>query len=195
MDTKLFYDAKPPTFLVLVQENPKDSDVKLSDDDECIDDPDYHPTQAEEARYTSFESMNEEQVGSTSTFPKVPPHRKRRGKNVLKIVSLAELKDTPELSLPPDQNKRKIIWKYEDNETFQVPGPNFEPRFDLKTPTQYFKTLFIDKMIKHIDHHTNLYSFEELGDPIKTSSEAIPCNTTHHGFSPFPAIGDYWHHE
>ncbi|CAB4061700.1 unnamed protein product [Lepeophtheirus salmonis] len=117
------------TALDVFWENPNHSDVELSDGDECIDDPDYHPTQAEETRYTSFESMNEEQVASINTFPKLPSHKKRRGKNILNPVSLAELECTPELSSPPDQNKRRIIWKYEGIETFQAPDPSFEPLF------------------------------------------------------------------
>uniref|UniRef100_A0A3B5LLW8 PiggyBac transposable element-derived protein domain-containing protein n=1 Tax=Xiphophorus couchianus TaxID=32473 RepID=A0A3B5LLW8_9TELE len=49
----------------------------------------------------------------------------------------------------------------------------FEPPEAVPSPFQYFKMLFTDEMIEHIAHHTNLYSAQELGDPIKTSPEEI----------------------
>lgn len=51
-------------------------------------------------------------------------------------------------------------------------------------------------MIEHITHHTNLYSAQELGDPIKTSCEEIEdflAILLFVGVFHFPAIEDYWH--
>ena len=62
MDTKTFYGARPHTFLALMPENPQDFDAGLSDDNDQIDDPDYQPTQAEESRDTSFNSMDGERL-------------------------------------------------------------------------------------------------------------------------------------
>ncbi|XP_034533121.1 piggyBac transposable element-derived protein 3-like [Notolabrus celidotus] len=53
-------------------------------------------------------------------------------------------------------------------------------------------------MIEHIAHHTNLYSAQELGDPIKTSPEEIEdflAILLYMGVFNFPSLEDYWHHE
>uniref|UniRef100_A0A3B3QTZ4 PiggyBac transposable element-derived protein domain-containing protein n=1 Tax=Paramormyrops kingsleyae TaxID=1676925 RepID=A0A3B3QTZ4_9TELE len=166
MDCKTFYGARPRNFLALIPENPQDSDVDLSDeDDDQTDDPDYQPTQGEDTGDTSFESMDEEEIEPTSSYSKPPPHKKRRkGKNTLKTVSMVEPEDTSE-----------------------PPGPN-----------KYFKTLFTDEMIEHIVQHTNLYSAQELRDPIKTSPveiESFLAILIFMGVFSYPAMEDYWHHE
>uniref|UniRef100_A0A3P8S7U4 PiggyBac transposable element-derived protein domain-containing protein n=1 Tax=Amphiprion percula TaxID=161767 RepID=A0A3P8S7U4_AMPPE len=107
-----------------------------------------------------------------------PIRRREEEKNVLKTISLAELEDSPDLTSPLSQNKGRRIWKYED--------------------IDYFKTLFTDKMIEHIAHHTNLYSAQELEDPIKTSPDEIEdflAVLLFMGVFTFPAIEDYWHHK
>ncbi|KAL7393908.1 hypothetical protein ABVT39_017573 [Epinephelus coioides] len=68
MDSKKCYGSRPRTFLALVPENPHDSDADLSDEDE-VEDPDYLPPQsyAEVVGDHSFESLDEEEMPSTST--------------------------------------------------------------------------------------------------------------------------------
>ena len=119
--------------------------------------------------------MDEEDIASTSSSSKIPPCKKKtKGKNSLKTVSLKEPQDTSDPSSPPGLNKgREKIWKHEDIEMSQVPDSRFEPPDAVKTPFQYFKTLFTDKIIEHIAQQTNLYSAQELGDPIKTSPQEI----------------------
>lgn len=199
MDAKSFYGARPRTLLALIPDNPQDSDADLSDGDDCVEDPDYQPTQAEENGESSFESMDEEEVVPRSTCPEPLPRKKsRRGKNTLKTVSLLELEDTPDPSSPPAQNKGRRIWKSEDIEAANVPDASFEPPDAVKTPFQYFKALFTDEMIEHIAHHTNLYSTQELGDPIKTNPGEIEdflAILLFMGVFNFPAMEDYWHHE
>ncbi|XP_010796031.1 piggyBac transposable element-derived protein 3-like [Notothenia coriiceps] len=98
--------------------------------------------------------------------------------------------------IPGPQKGTERIWKKEDIEQFQVPDSRFEPQDEVKTPFQYFKTIFTDQMIEHITHHTNLYSAQELGDPIKTSCEEIEdflAILLFMGVFHFPAIEDYWH--
>lgn len=68
----------------------------------------------------------------------------------------------------------------------------------LHTPFQYFKMLFTDEIIERIAHHTNLYSAQELGDPIKTSPEEIEdflAILLFMGVFNFASLEDYWHHE
>ncbi|XP_028324766.1 piggyBac transposable element-derived protein 3-like [Gouania willdenowi] len=202
MDAKTFYGARPRTLLALVPENPQDSDGDLSDDDPT-DDPDYLPTPEDDSGDTSFDSMDEEPIASTSSSPEPPSKKRRKGKNSLKTVSLAELEDEPG---PKSTSGTKMgtkkgarrPWRYEDIEAFQVPGSSFNPPDAIKTPFQYFKTLFTDEMIAHISQHTNLYSAQELGDPIRTSSQEIErflSMLLFMGVFNFPAIDDYWHHE
>lgn len=57
----------------------------------------------------------------------------------------------------------------------------------MQTPLQYFKMPFNDNMIEHIVHHTDLYSAQELGDPIKINPEQIEDF--------FPSLEDYRNHE
>lgn len=195
MDVKSFYGSRPRTFLALVPENPEDSDADLSDDDP-VDDPDYLPTPAEENGDTSFDSMDEEEVASTSSSSKPPSKKKRRmGKNSLKTVSLAKIKDTPEPSPPDGKEGRRRLWRHEDIETFQVPVSSFNLPDAVKTPFQYFKMLFTDEMITHISEQTNLYTAQELGDPISTTPEEIEkflAMLLFMGVFSFPAIDDYW---
>ncbi|XP_062851349.1 piggyBac transposable element-derived protein 3-like [Trichomycterus rosablanca] len=200
MDTKIFYGARPRSVLALIPENPQESDGDLSDDDDQIEDPDYLPTQTEDSGETSFESMDEEDIVSTSSSSKPPPRKKKmKEKNSLKTVSLEEPEDTSDPTSPLGLNKgREKIWKHEDIGTFQVPDSRFEPPDAVKTPFQYFKTLFTDKMIEHIAQQTNLYSAQELGDPIKTSPQEIEeflAILLFMGVFSFPSIEDYWHHE
>lgn len=112
---------------------------------------------------------------------------------------MEEPQDTPDPCSPSGPNKgTRRIWKHEDIEEFHVPDSRFEPPEAVKTPFQYFKMLFTDKMIEHIAHHTNLYSAQELGDPIKTSPEEIEDFLTillFMGVLNFPATEDYWHHD
>ncbi|KAM3850292.1 piggyBac transposable element-derived protein 2-like [Diretmus argenteus] len=151
--------------------------------------------------------------------PAQPPRKKNKkgkGKHSLKSVSLADLESDPEPSTSggetrsggkkrkkPNNNQSnpttstRIIWKKKDIEDFQVPDKIFETPEELKTPFQYFKELFTDQMIEHISHHTNLYSAQELGDPIKTSPEEMEkflAVLLFMGVFNFPAIDDYWHH-
>lgn len=157
MDTKTFYDARPRTFLALVPENPQDSDADLSDDDPT-DDPDYLPIPADDSGDTSFDSMDKEDIASTSSSSKPPSKKKKRkGKNSLKTVSLAELGDKPDPRSPPRTKEgARRLWRYKDIEAFQVPGSSFNPPDAIKTPFQYFKILFTDEMIEHISAHQSL---------------------------------------
>ncbi|XP_070762031.1 uncharacterized protein [Enoplosus armatus] len=118
----------------IFKENPQDSDADLSDDDP-VEDPDYLPTPAEESGETSFESMDEEEVASTSSSLQPPSKKKRRkGENSLKTVSLDELQDTPDPSLPGAKKGRRRLWLREDIETSQVPDSSFNP----PDPDNYF---------------------------------------------------------
>uniref|UniRef100_A0A8C1CNC5 PiggyBac transposable element-derived protein domain-containing protein n=1 Tax=Cyprinus carpio carpio TaxID=630221 RepID=A0A8C1CNC5_CYPCA len=74
----------------------------------------------------------------------------------------------------------------------------FEPPVVVQSPFQYFRMLFTDEMIQHVAHHTNLYSAQELGDPIKTNPEEIEdflSMLLFMGVFKFPSLEDYWHHE
>ncbi|KAL7373501.1 hypothetical protein ABVT39_007950 [Epinephelus coioides] len=75
MDPKKFYGSRPRTFLALVPENPHDSDADLSDEDDKVEDPNYLQPQsdAEVVRDHSFESLDEEEMPSTSTSSTPPP--------------------------------------------------------------------------------------------------------------------------
>lgn len=194
MDTKSFYGTRNRNFLAVIPENPQESDAEdLSDDDDEIDDPEYLPTLTEAC---PFESLDDEEASaSTSSAP--PPRRKRRGKNTLKVISLEELEEISGPSSLPGPNKgTERIWKNEDIEPFQVPDSRFEPPDEVKTPFVYFKALFTDQMIEHITHHTNLYSAQELGDPVRTNCEEIEdflAMLLFMGVFNFPAIEDYWH--
>lgn len=75
MDAKTFYGARPRTLLALVPENPQESDGDLSDNDDTVEDPDFHPTQASDDEDNSLESLGEEETSRASTQP---PHKKRR---------------------------------------------------------------------------------------------------------------------
>lgn len=107
------------------------------------------------------------------------------------------LEEIPGPNSPSGPNKgTERIWKKQDIEPFQVSDSSFEHPDEVKTPFQYFKTLFTDEMIEHITHHTNLYSAQELGDPIKTSCEEIEdflAMLLFMGVFNFPAMEDYWH--
>uniref|UniRef100_A0A3Q2SZ84 PiggyBac transposable element-derived protein domain-containing protein n=1 Tax=Fundulus heteroclitus TaxID=8078 RepID=A0A3Q2SZ84_FUNHE len=203
MDSKTFYASRTHNSQALIPEQPQDSDADLSSDDDEIEDPDYHPTQEEDE--TSFDSMfeeeEEEETPNTSSSSKPPPRKKRRkGKNTLKRISVRELDETLEQSTPQDPKKAtRRIWKYEDIDKFHVPASVFEAPDAVKTPLQHFKSLFTDEMIQHIAHHTNLYSAQELGDPINCSPEEIEIFLAMllvmgHVFT-FPAMEDYWHHD
>ena len=199
MDAKRFYGARQRTLLALVPEHPEDSDADLSDNDDLIEDSDYHPTPAEVAGDGPFESLEEEAPSTSSSTTQPPLKKRRKGKSALKAVSLEETGDTPDPSSPSGPNKGKeIIWKHEDIEGFEAPVSRFEPPEAVQTPFQYFKRLFTDEMIKHIGHHTNLYSAQELGDPIKTSPEEIQdflAILLFMGVFTFPSLEDYWHYE
>ena len=41
------------------------------------------------------------------------------------------------------------------------------------TPLQYLKLFWDYNILKHIPHHTNLYSVQESGKPIKTNAKEI----------------------
>ena len=77
MDTKTFYGARPHTFLALMPENPQDFDAGLSDDNDQIDDPDYQPTQAEESRDTSFDSMDGGEAATAHSSSTTVEEKKR----------------------------------------------------------------------------------------------------------------------
>uniref|UniRef100_A0A3B5R2X5 PiggyBac transposable element-derived protein domain-containing protein n=1 Tax=Xiphophorus maculatus TaxID=8083 RepID=A0A3B5R2X5_XIPMA len=82
--------------------------------------------------------------------------------------------------------------------TFQVLNSRFETPEAVPSPFQYLKMLFTDEMIENIAHHTNLYSAQELGDPIKTSPEEIEhflAILLFMGVFNLPSLEDYWHHE
>lgn len=109
------------------------------------------------------------------------------------------------MSLPVTKKKKmaekkdkeaRRIWKHVDIEEFQVPDSSFARPDAVKTPFQYFKRLFTDEMIQHIAHQTNLYSAQELGDPIKTNPGEIEdflAMLLLMGVFDFPAMEDYWH--
>lgn len=83
---------------------------------------------------------------------------------------------------------------------FRVLIQDLKPPDAVKTHFQYFKTLFTDKMIEHIGQYTNLYSAQELKDPIKTSPEEIDDFLAILLFMGvflffFPAMEVCWHHE
>lgn len=200
MDAKSFYGSRPRNFQALVPEDPQDSEADLSDDDDddTIEDPDYLPKEVELNRDLSADSMDEEEMPSTSSSAK----RKIKRKNTLKRV-MEELNEAP---LPPPGSKKKKmtdkeekeskrIWKHADIRQFQGYESSFICPDAVKTPFQYFKMLFTDEMIEHIAHHTNLYSAQELGDPIKTSSREIEdflAMLLLMGVFNFPAMDDYW---
>uniref|UniRef100_A0A9J7Z3Z2 PiggyBac transposable element-derived protein domain-containing protein n=1 Tax=Cyprinus carpio carpio TaxID=630221 RepID=A0A9J7Z3Z2_CYPCA len=200
MDVNSFYGTRTRTLQALVPENPQDSDADLSDVDDPIEDPDYHPVREEVAGDSSFESLDEDDAPSTSTSSKKLPCKKRRkGKHTLKTVSLKEPEDSPGSSSPSGpHNGTRRIWKHEDIEEFQVTEARFEPPVVVQSPFQYFRMLFTDEMIQHVAHHTNLYSAQELGDPIKTNPEEIEdflSMLLFMGVFKFPSLEDYWHHE
>ncbi|KAK7909774.1 hypothetical protein WMY93_014458 [Mugilogobius chulae] len=126
MDLKTFYGARPRTLLALVPENPEESDGDLSDSDVQIEDPDFHPTQADDDGDNSFESLDEEETPSTSraSTGKQPPRKKsRKGKHNLKTVPLEGQGDNSDPSDTPAPNMgTRRIWKHEDIEEFQVPN-------------------------------------------------------------------------
>ncbi|XP_032436485.1 piggyBac transposable element-derived protein 2-like [Xiphophorus hellerii] len=199
MDAKSFYGARPRTLLALVPENPQESDGDLSNDDQ-VEDPDYQPAQADDTGDSSFESLDEEEAPSKSRSSAQPPRKKsRKGKRTLKTVPLEQPNDNADPSYTPGPNKStRRIWKQEDIDEFQVLNSKFEPPEAVPSPFQYFKMLFTDEMIEHIAHHTNLYSSQELGDPIKTSPEEIEhflAILLFMGVFNFPSLEDYWHHE
>ena len=64
---------------------------------------------------------------------------------------MAEPVDTPDPSSHPGEKKgAKRILKYDKIEAFQVLDSRFEAPDAVKTPLQYFKTLFDGEMIEHI---------------------------------------------
>ena len=73
-----FYGARQHTLLAIVPERPEDSDADLSDNDDPIEDPDYHPTPAEVAGDSPFESLEEGEAPSTSSSTTQPPRKKSR---------------------------------------------------------------------------------------------------------------------
>ncbi|KAL0151969.1 hypothetical protein M9458_052687 [Cirrhinus mrigala] len=202
MDVNSFYGKRMCTLQALVPENPQESDADFSDVDDPIEDPDYHPIRDEVAGDSSFESLDEDDAPSTSTSStELPCKKRRKGKHTLKTVSLQEPEDTlSSPSSPPSgpHNGTRKIWKHEDIEEFQVTESRFEPPVVVQSPFQYFKMLFTDEMIQHVAHQTNLYSAQELGDPIKTSPEEIEdflAMLLFMGVFNFPSLEDYWHHE
>ncbi len=60
MDVNSFYGTRAHTLQAHVPENPQDSDADLSDVDDPIEDPDYHPVREEVAGDSSFESLDED---------------------------------------------------------------------------------------------------------------------------------------
>lgn len=147
-----------------------------------------------------FEEEEDEETPNTSSSSKPPPHKKRRkGKNTLKRISVRELDETLEQSTPPNPKKAtRRIWKYEDIDKIHIPASVFEAPECVKTPLQYFNSLFTEEMIQHIAHHTNLYSAQELGDPMNCSPEEIEmflAMLLAMGVFSFPAMEDYWHHD
>ncbi|CAL8279769.1 unnamed protein product [Arctogadus glacialis] len=107
MDAKSFYGARQRTLLALAPERPEDSDADQSDIDDPIEDPDYHPTPAEVAGDSPFESLEEEEAPSTCSSTTQPPRKKKqKRKSALKTVSLEE-GDTPDPSSPSGPNKGK----------------------------------------------------------------------------------------
>ena len=84
MDAKSFYGARQRTLLALVPEIPEDSDADLSDNDDPIEDPDYHPTPAEVAGDSPFESLEEEAPSTSSSTTQPPLKKSRKGKSALK---------------------------------------------------------------------------------------------------------------
>ncbi|XP_050959103.1 piggyBac transposable element-derived protein 2 [Labeo rohita] len=202
MDVNSFYGKRMRTLQALVPENPQESDADFSDVDDPIEDPDYHPIRDEAAGDSSFESLDEDDAPSKSTSStELPCKKRRKGKHTLKTVSLQEPEDTlSSPSSPPSgpHNGTRKIWKHEDIEEFQVTESRFEPPVVVQSPFQYFKMLFTDEMIQHVAHQTNLYSAQELGDPIKTSPEEIEdflAMLLFMGVFNFPSLEDYWHHE
>uniref|UniRef100_A0A3P9ISN6 PiggyBac transposable element-derived protein domain-containing protein n=1 Tax=Oryzias latipes TaxID=8090 RepID=A0A3P9ISN6_ORYLA len=149
---------------------------------------------------SSFESLDEEESPLTSRSSAQPSHKKsRKRKRKLKTILLEKAVNSPDSTPPSDPSKStRRIWKHEDIEKFKVPDPRFEPPEDVHTPFQYFKMLFTDEMIEHIAYHTNLYSAQKLGDPIKTSTEEIEdflAILLYMGVFTFPSLEDYWHQE
>lgn len=65
-DAKTIYGARPRTLLALVPENPQDSGGDLSDNDDQVEDANFHPTQADDAGDSPFESLDDEEGPSTS---------------------------------------------------------------------------------------------------------------------------------
>lgn len=104
--------------------------------------------------------------------------RGEKGGNTLKPEPL----DTPEPTMK--------------TQVFQVSDSRFEPPDAVKTPFQYVKTFFTDK-IEHTAQHTYLYSAQELRDPIKTSAEDIEdflASRLFLGVFSLPSVEDDWHH-
>ncbi|KAM7411684.1 hypothetical protein PAMA_021595 [Pampus argenteus] len=183
MDTKIH----------VAPENPQDSDDDLSDNDDQVEDPDFHPTQADDAGDSSFESLDVKESPSTSRASEQPPHKKsRKGKQNLKTATLEKPGDNPDRrdTAVPNTSTRRI-WKQEDIEEFQILEA-------VHSSFQYFEILFTDDVIEHIARHTNLYSAQELVYPITNS----PSEMEHFlailllmGVLNFPSLEDYWHHE
>uniref|UniRef100_A0A672L7S8 PiggyBac transposable element-derived protein domain-containing protein n=1 Tax=Sinocyclocheilus grahami TaxID=75366 RepID=A0A672L7S8_SINGR len=165
MDVNHFYGTRTRTLQALVPENPQDSDADLSDADDPIEDPDYHPVREEVASDSSFESLDEDDAPSTSTsFKKLPCTKRRKGKHSKNSFL---------------EGDRGYPWL----------------KFPLR-PTQWHKKNL--EMIQHVAHHTNLYSAQELGDPIKTSPEEIEdflSMLLFMGVFKFPSLEDYWHND
>ncbi len=65
-----FYGTRTCTLQAHVPENPQYSDADLSDVDDPIEDPDYHPFREEVAGDSYFESLDEDDAPSTSTSSK-----------------------------------------------------------------------------------------------------------------------------
>ncbi|XP_024858094.1 uncharacterized protein LOC108249818 isoform X2 [Kryptolebias marmoratus] len=192
MDTKAFYDTRPHVPLALVPANPQDSDADLSDPDD-----DYQLTQADDR---SDRSSDEDEAPSASRSSVQPPRKEpKKVKHTLKTVCLEEMEDTANPSSPSGPNQSTTrIWNHEDIEEFEVPNPKFEPPEAVHPPFWYFRMFFTDEMIEHVAHHTNLYSAQELADPVQTSPKEMKdfvAILLYMGVFSFPSLEDYWHHD
>ncbi|KAL2077611.1 hypothetical protein ACEWY4_027115 [Coilia grayii] len=191
MDPKTFYGKRARNLQALVPDNPQDSDANLSDTDDELEDPDYQPDVTGVTDDSFFDSIDEDDAPSASTSTS---KAKKKVKNTLKTVTIepAHTSDLGSLS------KSTRNWKEEDIEEFHVPEAIFEPPDAVLSPFQYFKMLMTDEIIEHIAFHTNLYSAQELGYPVKTMPKEIEDFLSMlllMGVFNFPSIDDYWHHE
>lgn len=91
----------------------------------------------------------------TSRKPCIPWEEQRREKH-----PLSSFLREPGTQAHPRSNQRQA-WRIPE---FQFVNSIFELPVVVKTPFQFFKKFFTDKMVEHIAY-TNLYSAHVLGDP------------------------------